>query len=90
MDLTDPSAASCLRMLLEAQADRLGMLARRITEVMSSDMAASPTEEWTGPARDAHDDVLHRLTAQLNLARSSLERAEAESRHAVSTLAGRV
>lgn len=90
VDLTDPSAASCLRILLDAQADRLGVVVRRIADVMSSDVAAVPPEEWTGLARDAHDELVRRLTAQLELARSSLERAEAESRHAAATLAGRV
>jgi len=90
VDLVDTSAAACLQLLLEDQARRLHALVGRIAEATGSGIRVAPAEEWSGPAREAHDECVRRLTAHLDVARSSLERAAAESSRAVSTLAGRV
>ena len=90
MDLADASAASCLRTLLEDQAARLGGLVHRISEATGSGLRVTPAEEWTGLARNAHDECVRRLTTELDQVRSCLERAASETSQAVSTLADRV
>ncbi len=69
---------------------RLDALVRRISEEAGSGLRVAAAEEWTGLAREAHDECVQRLSTQLDLARSSLERAASESNRAAATLVGRV
>lgn len=85
----DPSAASTLRVLMEDQARSLDELLADLAVAVGNGLHLVPPQQWTGPARDAHDRLVRRMTTQLDAARSCLERARAESRHAAETLGGR-
>ncbi|MCC6270043.1 MAG: hypothetical protein IT190_02070 [Microbacteriaceae bacterium] len=90
MELGDPSAAECLRFLLEEQARQLRISALRIESLCRSGGQATQPVYWAGPARTAHDAVVQRLISSLATAHDAAAHAAEESARAVATLSGRV
>ena len=90
MELNDPSAAECLRILLHAQCRNLRNTAQRIESLHLFGVRAMQPAQWVGPARVAHDSLAEQMLSNLNLARSAVSHAAEESARAAATLAGRV
>ena len=90
MNGADPSAAACLKVLLEDQAWHLTVLLGHLAAAVGDGLRVVPPQQWAGPARQAHDDFVRRMTTQIDAARTSIERASAESTRAAATLASRV
>lgn len=90
MQLNDPSAAECLRVLLDDQCRKLRIAEGRIMSIHSSSVRAMQPAQWSGPARLAHDHLADLMLANLTRARIAMSHAADESARAVATLAGRV
>ncbi|MBX3092044.1 MAG: hypothetical protein KF801_05990 [Cryobacterium sp.] len=89
MDDYDVSAAASLRTLLENQSQRLRWVADALPGHGCLEGFVPTAGEWSGLAREAHDELVRRLMSQLASARASLDLAIAHSDHAFATLAGR-
>ena len=90
MELSDPSAAECLRTLLDEQTRKLRMTAQHIESLCSTGAQVIQPAHWSGLARTAHDDLAQRLIANLTAAGHAAHHAADESARAAATLAGRV
>lgn len=90
MQLNDPTASECLRMLLEEQSRQLRLLEQRINVLCSSSWRATQPTQWTGFARAAHDVAAQHILAKLAIAYVAVDNAVDFSARAVSTLASRV
>ncbi len=90
MELNDPSAAECLRILLDDQCRNLRGTAQRIESLHLDGTRAMQPAQWLGPARAAHDRLAEQMLSNLTLARSAASHAADESARAAATLAGRV
>lgn len=90
MDIDDPSAPECLRQLLEQQARKLRDAAQYIESLCSTGAQVIQPAQWSGPARNAHDDLAHRLLSTLTAAGDAAHHAADESARAAATLASRV
>lgn len=86
MEHSDPSAAECLKTLLENQARRLRALAARIDDIDTRSRRAVNPLTWAGSARRAHDSIVHTFLTELGMARHSLELGAEESLRAVASL----
>jgi hypothetical protein len=90
MDANDLAVADCLGTLLDDQAARLRSLALRVGAGLGrARLENISRSDWSGPARQARDELVSRIGAELSHALSALERAATESARAASTLAGR-
>ena len=89
MRLADPSAAECLRMLLEEQRRALAVLRDRAWATAAGHPVLS-AEEWSSPVRPFYDAAAEALSRSLAQLGQSLDEAERESARAVATLSGRV
>ena len=90
METYDPSAAECLRQLLEQQAGKLRSTAQQIESLCRTGAHVIQPVRWYGPARNAHDDLAQRLLANLAAAGHAAHLAADESARAAATLASRV
>ena len=90
MELYDPSAGECLRILLDDQARSLRIAAHRIESLHLSCLHAMQPAQWSGPARRAHDHLAEQMLKNLTVARSAVGHAADESARAVASLASRV
>lgn len=90
MELYDPSAGECLRILLDDQSRSLRIAAQRIESLHLSCLNAMQRARWSGPARIAHDHLAEKMLTNLTVARSAVGHAAEESARAVASLAGRV
>lgn len=89
MRLAEPTAAECLRMLLEDQARALALVRDRAWEVASGHPVLS-AKEWSSPVRPPYDAAAADLSRALVHLGQSLDEALQESARAVATLSGRV
>lgn len=90
MDISDPSAAECLRTLLDEQARKLRSTAQHIESLCRTGTQVVQPVRWTGLARNAHDDLAQHLLSNLAAAGNAAHHAAEESARAAATLAGRV
>lgn len=90
MELTDPSASECLRLLLEEQSRSLRVVVQRLNALCRASWQASQATEWSGPARYAHDLAIQRILANLTIASVSVDNAADCSVRAAGTLGSRV
>ena len=88
MRLAEPSAAECLRMLLEERMRALALLRDRAWEVAAGHPVLE-AEEWSSPVRPLYDALAADLSRALVHLGRSLEEALEESARAVATLSGR-
>lgn len=87
--IAEPSTAECLRVLLDEQVWRLRALAATIAGAARHRMPELPPEDWSGPARAAYDELVHRVRAEVEEALSCLADASADSIRASATLESR-
>ena len=90
MELNDPSASECLRILLEEQSRGLRLVGQRIHVLCSASAVATQPTQWNGFARNAHDLAAQRILSKLVTAYVAVDNAADHSVRAVSTLASRV
>lgn len=90
MELTEPSTAECLRVLLEEQARKLQATAHHIDALRHTGANIVHPVRWVGTARNAHDDLAQGLLANLTIASHAAHHAAEESARAAATLASRV
>ena len=87
MDANDLAVADCLGTLLDDQAARLRSLALRVGAGLGrAGLDGVSTAEWSGPAREARDELVSRIGAEVSRALSALEQAATESARGASTL----
>ncbi len=89
MSVIEPSTAECLRQLLDEQALRLRSLAAVIAGTARYRVPQLPPEDWSGPARAAYDELVHRVRSEVEEALSSLAEASDHSIRAAATLESR-
>lgn len=90
MEVNDPSASECLRILLEEQARSLRLVAQRINFLCSSSWKSTQPTQWSGFARSAHDLAAQNVLSKLVAAFVSVDNAADHTVRAISTLASRV
>jgi uncharacterized protein YukE len=85
--MTNPTDAP-YREALEQQHRELAAVLERLDSARLH-LIPAPVAAWRGPARTAHDVVIHNLEHAMDVARDALRRAHRETRHALIEVSSR-